>query len=186
MERELTEEILDVRSMLRILWRFRILLAAAALLGAVLGAVYAAANPPAARSTALVLLPPAPASGSDQSAHDPATEVAIATSTPVLAQAGRRVTPHASARALRRVTSARSLTPDIIEVEVSAASTARARALTDGPLYAGFGISTGEHARAAAVVADGVVVGSRAVEAAEQGPAGLAQLVRELRSGLDG
>jgi tryptophan synthase alpha chain len=63
---------------------------------------------------------------------------------------------------------------------------ARARALTDAPLYAGFGISTGEHARAAAEVADGVVVGSRAVEAAEQGPAGLAQLVRELRSGLDG
>src|SRR4029077_793932 len=46
----------------------------------------------------------------------------------------------------------------------------RARALTDVPLYAGFGISTPEHAQAAAGLADGVVVGSRAVEVAENGP----------------
>jgi tryptophan synthase alpha chain len=62
---------------------------------------------------------------------------------------------------------------------------ARTRALTDLPLYAGFGISTGAHARAAAELVDGVVVGSRAVEAAEQGAAALAALVTELRSGLD-
>ena len=62
---------------------------------------------------------------------------------------------------------------------------ARARAVTGVPLYAGFGISTGAHARAAAEFTDGVVVGSRAVEAAEQGTAALAALVTELRSGLD-
>jgi len=62
---------------------------------------------------------------------------------------------------------------------------ARARAVTGVPLYAGFGISTGAHARAAAEITDGVVVGSRAVEAAEQGSAALAALVTELRSGLD-
>ena len=61
----------------------------------------------------------------------------------------------------------------------------RARALTDVELYAGFGISTGEHARAAAELVDGVVVGSRAVEAAEEGPKALAGLVSELRAGLD-
>jgi tryptophan synthase alpha chain len=61
----------------------------------------------------------------------------------------------------------------------------RARAVTDVPLYAGFGISTGEHARAAAELADGVVVGSAAVEAAERGAAALASLVSELRAGLD-
>jgi tryptophan synthase alpha chain len=63
---------------------------------------------------------------------------------------------------------------------------ARARAVTDLPLNAGFGISTGEHARAAAELVDGVVVGSAAVEAAERGPATLAALVGELRAGLDG
>jgi tryptophan synthase alpha chain len=61
----------------------------------------------------------------------------------------------------------------------------RARRATELPLYAGFGIATAEHARAAAGLADGVVVGTRAVEAAEQGPAALAELVGELRAGLD-
>ncbi|MGH3050455.1 MAG: tryptophan synthase subunit alpha, partial [Gaiellaceae bacterium] len=62
----------------------------------------------------------------------------------------------------------------------------RARAVTDLPLYAGFGISTAEHARAAAELVDGVVVGSRAVEAAESGPAELARFVGSLRAALDG
>lgn len=62
---------------------------------------------------------------------------------------------------------------------------ARARSLTRVPLYAGFGISTPEHARAAAPVVDGIVVGSRAVEAAEQGAGGLGELVVSLRSALD-
>jgi tryptophan synthase alpha chain len=61
----------------------------------------------------------------------------------------------------------------------------RARRLTDVPLYAGFGISTPEHARAAAELADGVVVGSRAVEVAEQGPAALQVYVEDLRAALD-
>jgi tryptophan synthase alpha chain len=61
----------------------------------------------------------------------------------------------------------------------------RARALTDVPLYAGFGISTPEHAKAAAALADGVVVGSRAVEIAEEGPAALRDYVRSLRAGID-
>ena len=61
----------------------------------------------------------------------------------------------------------------------------RARALTDVPLYAGFGISTPEHARAAAALADGVVVGSRAVEIAEEGSAALRDYVRSLRAAVD-
>jgi tryptophan synthase alpha chain len=58
---------------------------------------------------------------------------------------------------------------------------ARARAHTDLPLYAGFGISRPEHARAAAELADGVVVGSAAVEAAEGGPQALGDFVRSLK-----
>jgi tryptophan synthase alpha chain len=61
----------------------------------------------------------------------------------------------------------------------------RARRVTDVPLYAGFGISTPEHARAAAALADGVVVGSRAVEVAGEGPAALEAYVRSLREGID-
>jgi tryptophan synthase alpha chain len=61
----------------------------------------------------------------------------------------------------------------------------RARRATDVPLYAGFGISTPAHARAAAELVDGVVVGSRAVEVAEDGPAALEAYVRSLREALD-
>ena len=53
------------------------------------------------------------------------------------------------------------------------------------PLYAGFGISTPEQARAAAESTDGVVVGSRALEAAEDGPAALRNYVRSLRTAVD-
>jgi tryptophan synthase alpha chain len=61
----------------------------------------------------------------------------------------------------------------------------RARRLVDVPLYAGFGISTPEHARAVAELADGVVVGSRALEVAEEGPEALRGYVASLRSALD-
>jgi tryptophan synthase alpha chain len=61
----------------------------------------------------------------------------------------------------------------------------RARNATTKPLYAGFGISTPDHARAAAELVDGIVVGSRAVEAAEQGAAELTRFVGSLRAALD-
>jgi tryptophan synthase alpha chain len=63
----------------------------------------------------------------------------------------------------------------------------RARAVTDVPLLAGFGISTPEQAGEAAALADGIVVGSRALEVADTGgPAALRDYVASLRSALDG
>jgi tryptophan synthase alpha chain len=62
---------------------------------------------------------------------------------------------------------------------------ARTRALTGVPLLAGFGISTPDQAREAAELADGIVVGSAALLAAERGPAALEEFVRSLRSALD-
>ena len=62
----------------------------------------------------------------------------------------------------------------------------RARALAQKvPLYAGFGISTGEHARAATELADGIVVGSRAVQAADEGAHALRTYVASLREAID-
>ena len=60
----------------------------------------------------------------------------------------------------------------------------RARRATELPLYAGFGISTPEQAHDAAELADGVVVGSRAVEVAEEGPHALHDYVASLRVAL--
>ena len=63
----------------------------------------------------------------------------------------------------------------------------RARSVTDVPLLAGFGIATPEHAAEAAALADGVVVGSRALQvAAESGPEGLRGYVASLRKAVDG
>jgi tryptophan synthase alpha chain len=62
----------------------------------------------------------------------------------------------------------------------------RARSVTGLPLLAGFGISTPEQAVAAARVADGIVVGSRAVEIAQaEGPEALEFYVRSLREAID-
>lgn len=61
----------------------------------------------------------------------------------------------------------------------------RLKALTDTPVALGFGISTPEQVRAAAEVADGVVVGSAIVRFLEEDPEGdVAGMVRWLRSGL--
>jgi tryptophan synthase alpha chain len=61
----------------------------------------------------------------------------------------------------------------------------RVRAVTEVPVYVGFGISTPDLARAAGELADGVVVGSRAVEVAETGPEALRDFVASLRAALD-
>ena len=62
----------------------------------------------------------------------------------------------------------------------------RARSVTDVPLLAGFGISTPEQASAAAALADGIVVGTRAVQVAdESGAEGLRDYVLSLRAALD-
>jgi tryptophan synthase alpha chain len=61
----------------------------------------------------------------------------------------------------------------------------RSRAVTELPLYAGFGISTPADARAAVELVDGVVVGSRAVQVAEQGPDALREYVASLRAAVD-
>jgi tryptophan synthase alpha chain len=61
----------------------------------------------------------------------------------------------------------------------------RTRTITDLPLYAGFGISTPTQAAAVAELTDGVVVGSRVVQVAEEGPAALRDYVASLRSAID-
>jgi tryptophan synthase alpha chain len=62
----------------------------------------------------------------------------------------------------------------------------RVRPVAEGvPLYAGFGISTPQQAAAAAGLVDGVIVGSRAVQVAEEGPGALADYVATLRAALD-
>ena len=61
----------------------------------------------------------------------------------------------------------------------------RLRQATQLPICVGFGVSTGAHAAAIARLADGVVVGSAVVKAAEESVDAAAGLVRELRQAID-
>jgi tryptophan synthase alpha chain len=62
----------------------------------------------------------------------------------------------------------------------------RTRAVTEVPVLAGFGITTPEQAAEAAALADGVVIGSRAIEVAQEGgPEDLREYVRAVRAALD-
>jgi tryptophan synthase alpha chain len=62
----------------------------------------------------------------------------------------------------------------------------RLRSTTTLPICVGFGISTPAQARGVGDLADGVVVGSALVQAAESGPEQVLKLTRSLREGLDG
>jgi len=73
-----------------------------------------------------------------------------------------------------------SLPPDLPD------TIARVRAATDLPLCVGFGISRPEQARAVAQLADGVVVGSAIVRAADESVEAAVALATALRRGIDG
>ncbi|HEU4747478.1 MAG TPA: tryptophan synthase subunit alpha [Gemmatimonadaceae bacterium] len=62
----------------------------------------------------------------------------------------------------------------------------RLRSTTTLPICVGFGISTADQARAVGRLADGVVVGSALVSAAEDSVEAVFKLVRNLREALDG
>jgi tryptophan synthase alpha chain len=107
--------------------------------------------------------------------------VAPTTPTPRLALAAHRSDGWLYLVSLTGTTGARSALssrlPDLVE---------RARAVTDLPLLAGFGISTPQQAAEAGALADGVVVGSRAVEiAAQEGAPALERFVASLRRAID-
>lgn len=73
----------------------------------------------------------------------------------------------------------RSLATDLPE------SAARLREATALPVCVGFGVSSPDQARAASQVADGVVVGSAIVAAAEESVGAACSFVRSLRDALD-
>lgn len=89
----MSQQPLDLRRSVHIVRRHKILVASAAALGVLAGTGYAVMNPPMVTSQALVVLPP--------STHDTRTQVMIASSDPVLADALRSVDRGAPLQVLR-------------------------------------------------------------------------------------
>ncbi len=78
------------------------------------------------------------------------------------------------------ITGARESLPDTLPAFLD-----RVRAQTDKPLVVGFGISRPEQARAMGEIADGFIVGSALVRAAEEGIDAVIRLAETLRNALD-
>lgn len=118
------EQPLTLRFALRAVSRHRLLLGAVALVGALLGIVYGVERPPLPSATALVLLPSTSSvtqttSGTATSGLN-ATQIIIATSTPVLSAAGRAVSPPMGPQALKRDVTVTSVSQDVLQVVVHA------------------------------------------------------------------
>ena len=107
--------------------------------------------------------------------------VAPTTTTERVAEIGKGARGFVYTVSLTGTTGERDALPPELEETV-----ARVRKSTDVPVAVGFGISTADHARQVARLADGVIVGSRIVRAAGEGGAeAVGAVVRELAEGLE-
>jgi capsular polysaccharide biosynthesis protein len=104
----MSEQALDLRGSVRIVWRHRILVALVSLLGLLVGGGLAELHPPMVTSRAVVVLPHSTASM--------ATQVVIAGSDPVLSRAIPHVSPATSLAALRNEVQVRSLTTFLLAI----------------------------------------------------------------------
>jgi capsular polysaccharide biosynthesis protein len=120
----MSEQALDLQSVLSTMRRHRRLLVALTLAGGLAGAVMLHARPPMYVSSAEVLLPPPPPS-STGAGRDPATDISVALSDVVLGPAGYHVSPHLTDSEVRKRVSVSAPTSDVLRVEASG-PTARA------------------------------------------------------------
>ncbi len=121
----MSEQPLDIKSFSKVVRRRRRMVGAFAALGLAAGVAHWVVMPPEPTARALVVLPASTMTGSSaQSAATPAqemsTQVIIATSTPVLAAAGKAVSPTVSPEALKRDVSVSAPGTDVLQFDVDA------------------------------------------------------------------
>lgn len=116
------EQPLTLRFVLRAISRHRLFLCTVVLIGALAGIVYGVERPPLPSASALILLPPSNQSNQSSSGTSTsgmnATEIVIATSTPVLSTAGRAVSPPVEPQVLKHDVTVTALSEDILQVMV--------------------------------------------------------------------
>lgn len=124
----MSEQVLDLQSVVSTMRRHRRLLAALTLAGALAGAALLHLRPPMYASTAQVLLPPPPPSSSG-AGRDPATDISVALSDVVLGPAGAKVTPHLTATQVRHRVSVNAPTSNVLRIVAEGATAREAEAL---------------------------------------------------------
>jgi capsular polysaccharide biosynthesis protein len=122
---------MDVRTVVRTLRRRRRLLLAAAGAGLSAGLAYAVLMPQMATATAQVVLPPATSSVEGTPVRDVQTQVAIATSGPVLSRALGAADTELSLRALEDRITVTAVTQDILAISAQGRTASEARNLAD-------------------------------------------------------
>jgi capsular polysaccharide biosynthesis protein len=120
------EQALDVRTVVATLRRHRMVLASAAVVGALSAVTLAVVASPDYTSVSQVLLPPAQGE-EGQVERDVATELKVARSDVVLGAVARELQPPMSARGLGQQVQVSAPTRDILEFSVSTADAGRAR-----------------------------------------------------------
>ncbi len=128
----MSQQALDLRRSVKILWRHKILMATAVVLGILAGGAYAHLNPPMLTSTALVVLPQnaQSAQATVNGGPDPytATQELIASSNQVLSGALPDIRPRTSLADLRGEVQIGSLTTYVISVSAKSKAAAAAEA----------------------------------------------------------
>ena len=114
----MSEQALDLRRSVRIVWRHKVLVALVSLLGLFIGGYLAVLHPPALTSRAVVVLP--------HPTSSMATQVVIAGSDPVLSRALPHVSPATSLAALRSEVRVRSLTTYLLSISAKGRTAAQA------------------------------------------------------------
>jgi capsular polysaccharide biosynthesis protein len=114
----MSEQALDLKRSLHIVLRHKVLVGALTVLGLLAGAGYVVLRPPIFTSNAIVALPP--------STHDPATQVVIAGSNPVLRDAVGNIRPAVSLQTLRNLIQVKSLTSNLLSISAMGKTAAQA------------------------------------------------------------
>jgi capsular polysaccharide biosynthesis protein len=114
----MSHQSMNLRKILQIVWRYKILIVATAVVGVVIGAAYGALKPSLGSSQALVVLP--------QAGPGIATDVVIVTSQPVLSGALPNIHPAMSLQTLENQVHVKSLTSGVLSITAQGSSAAQA------------------------------------------------------------
>jgi capsular polysaccharide biosynthesis protein len=126
-----SEQPLELRTTLRSLRRSRRLIGALGAIGLCGGIAYSVLRPQLPSATALILLPPTSTTTAGAPARDIGTQIAIATSSAVLDEAGRSVSPALKSQALKPSVKVHAVSEDVLSINVQARRASTAEALAN-------------------------------------------------------